>query len=98
MKLIEIMEDYFRGFPGIFSLVVGNDLMISWHTIQSQMDGGELAIDLCRDHLLIRQVGNDVMIKRVDCGEKILHEKPWRVMDIHDPKLLSELHRIILNL
>jgi hypothetical protein len=98
MDLGELLKEHFQYMPGVYAQAVAGNCMIWWYDITSYFDGGEGKLNMARDSLVIRLVDGVVTIKRVDCGDRILGDEPWKTMDPHDPKLISEIHKMIMSL
>ena len=98
MTFNELLKEHFQYMPGLCVVSLNKDCMIWWTTAASAIDGGEMALDLSRDSLIIRLTDGVVTIKRVDAGNRILHDEPWKTLDPCDPQLLSEIHKMVKSL
>lgn len=84
--------------PGVFTMVAGSHCQIYWLSIQYQFDGTGMPIDMSRDHLTMCMRDGQVWVYRIDCGERIIHSTPWKILNLHDPDLLEEIERMIKSL
>ena len=105
MTMVNILDEFFRTMPEIIVIAPaydGKSCMLFWQTITSQMNPYESnclrLIDTTRDHVMLSQKESNIEVKRIDCADRIIPDKPWKILNLHDPEFFKELCIIIRNL